>query len=253
MKKTPYSIDVLVQHFHQNKVITLADMKVALGTHVKMTVFRKLKTLAYRASYSHAGKYYTLDEIALYDQYGLWNYGVVHFSKYGNLLETLEALVCASEAGYFAAELKALLKVRVYDPLLKLYSTGRLLRKQIIDEYLYLYPTKHTLQLENRNSRIEATVAQRRYQRAPAFASPEINEALESFLSTLNEKQRRLYVGFESLKLGHGGDSLMAKITGMNIKTIARGRKELQSRQIIPDRIRKIGAGRHSLEKKRKS
>ena len=48
-------------------------------------------------------------------------------------------------------------------------------------------------------------------------------------LSRLDEQQRRWYTGLESLKLGHGGDRLLAQITGMDEKTIRRGRRELEA------------------------
>jgi hypothetical protein len=73
------------------------------------------------------------------------------------------------------------------------------------------------------------------------------------FLTQLDEKQRRLYVGFESMLLGYGGDSIMAEVTGMNIKTVARGRRELLARDITPERVRKAGGGRIPVEKKRPS
>jgi len=68
------------------------------------------------------------------------------------------------------------------------------------------------------------------------------------FLSTLNERQRRLYVGLESKRLGHGGDQRLALITGLNVDTIARGRRELEQAE-PSDRIRAPGGGRPRTEK----
>ena len=42
-----------------------------------------------------------------------------------------------------------------------------------------------------------------------------------------NEQQRRWYVAVESHRLGHGGIELMSQITGMDPKTIWRGRREM--------------------------
>jgi len=53
------------------------------------------------------------------------------------------------------------------------------------------------------------------------------------------------------MKLGCGGDLIRSRITGMNVKTIARGRKELLAHDISPDRIRREGAGRPSIKKNR--
>jgi hypothetical protein len=253
MRKERYSTETLLKLFHQHKVLTLEKMKEALGTDVKMTVFRKLRTLPYRASYSHAGKYYTLDDIADYSREGLWSFGDIHFSRYGSLKKTVEAFVHSSEAGYSASELQKLLHVRVHKPLSELCSSGRLLRQQIGGEYLYFSPVNQELQLRNRKERLDAAVLQKAETALPEFASPKVQNALHVFLSHLNEKQRRLYVGLESMKFGYGGDTLLAKITGMNVKTIARGRKELLSHEITPARIRKAGGGRIPLEKKPKS
>ena len=52
----------LRQLFRVHSILTLDELKSALGTQVAMTVFRKLRPLAYLSSYSHRGKYYTLNE-----------------------------------------------------------------------------------------------------------------------------------------------------------------------------------------------
>lgn len=86
--------------------------------------------------------------------------------------------------------------------------------------------------------------------------SPEwqIHHYMNLFLSRLDEQQRRWYVALEAKKLGHGGDTLLAQITGMNVETIRRGRRELDDDlQTRPgDRIREAGGGRLLVEKKTK-
>ena len=243
MRTVQFHSQTLEALFDKEKVLTLDVMKVALGTTAKMTVFRKLKVLPYRASYSHAGRYYTLDEIAEYDHHGLWNIGQVCFSKYGSLLSTVEALVCASETGYFAHELEDLVRVRVHAPLLKLTASGHLRRESLAPGYLYLSPQTWTSQLKTRKQMLEAIAA-------GDETSADIQQALRTFLTTLNEKQRRLYAGFESMKLGRGGDAIIARQIGMNVKTIARGRHELASQHITVDRVRDVGGGAKALEKK---
>ncbi len=71
-------------------------------------------------------------------------------------------------------------------------------------------------------------------------------------LSRLDEQQRRWYVAIESNRIGHGGDRLMSEITGIDEKTIRRGRQELaDSLSARPiDRVRVEGAGRPLAEKK---
>jgi len=40
--------------------------------------------------------------------------------------------------------------------------------------------------------------------------------AIILFYSLLDEQQRRLYAGLESMKLGHGGDSVLAEVLGLD-------------------------------------
>jgi hypothetical protein len=62
----------------------------------------------------------------------------------------------------------------------------------------------------------------------------------------LDENQRRWFVALESKRLGHGGDRLLSQITGMDEKTIRRGREELDASLAdhLPGRIRQPGGGR---------
>jgi hypothetical protein len=85
--------------------------------------------------------------------------------------------------------------------------------------------------------------------RSEANPTQELHQQMNFFLSTLDEHQRRLYVGLESKKLGHGGDQQLAVITGMNVDTIAKGRHELEQAEPT-DRIRAPGGGRLAVEKK---
>src|SRR3989454_3927703 len=86
---------------------------------------------------------------------------------------------------------------------------------------------------------------------AVADAVPdELKAAIVLFSSMLDEKQRRLYAGLESLKLGYGGDQRIAEFIGMDPHTVAKGRRELLEQDLEIDRIRKAGGGRKRLEKK---
>jgi len=80
----------------------------------------------------------------------------------------------------------------------------------------------------------------------------ERHRQMNLFLGRLNEQQRRWYVAMESNRVGHGGDRQLSQITGMDEKTIRRGREELASS--LEDRpveqVRLPGAGRPPVEKK---
>jgi hypothetical protein len=234
-----------MEAFLIERVLTLESVTTLLGDPSRRTVVRKLNTLGCRASYSHAGKYYTLDKCANYNKYGLWSFKDVHFSKHGTLINTILHLVNQSEEGCLASELRALLQIQVHNALAELYSSQRLVREQIGGEYLYLSPVFQAQQLERRYRSLQKEISA-----APVEGFPEtIQDSMRFLLSHLNEKQKRLYLGLESMKLGHGGDIQISRITGVNVKTIARGRRELRSKNVTAERIRRVGAGRRPLKK----
>jgi len=80
----------------------------------------------------------------------------------------------------------------------------------------------------------------------------QVHAHMNRLLSRLDEQQRRWYAAVESSKIGHGGDTLLALITGLHVDTIRRGREELrQGLQHRPaGRIRQKGGGRPALKKK---
>jgi hypothetical protein len=236
-----------------SKIATLDELKQALGTPVDVTVFRKLKLLDYLTSYSHRGRYYTLREIARFDADGLWSHDSVWFSRQGTLLATAEALVNHSSQGYFAAELAQALHVEVHDALRQLVEQHRISRQPLAGLYLYtsLDPASRQRQLLRRRS----------VQAVPTVVDASLLEVLPDklkaaiilFYSLLDEQQRRLYAGLESLKLGHGGDQKLAEFLGLDAHTVARGRQQLLQQDVTFDHVRKTGGGRKPVEKKRPS
>ncbi|MFH1994067.1 MAG: hypothetical protein ABIK98_16950 [Pseudomonadota bacterium] len=136
MRTTNLHSKQLVKLLKHNKIATIDELKTALGTSVNITVYRKLREVFYHTSYSHRGRYYTLDEVARFDDKGLWSYRDVRFSMYGNLLTTAEIFVKRSEAGYYAGELEHILNVGVKEALLKLVRQGRITHKKVSGLYL---------------------------------------------------------------------------------------------------------------------
>jgi hypothetical protein len=84
----------------------------------------------------------------------------------------------------------------------------------------------------------------------PTVLMNELKAALIIFFCTLNEKQRRLYAGYESLKIGHGGDKRISELLDLDQKTVAKGRQELLGGKVNVDNIRESGGGRKQTKKK---
>ena len=79
-----------------------------------------------------------------------------------------------------------------------------------------------------------------------------IHYQINLLMSRLNEQQRRWYAALEARRYGHGGIKLVSQITGLDEKTIRRGRDELDSdlADRPDDRVRLPGAGRPATKKK---
>jgi hypothetical protein len=251
MRPLSFRPDALRILLLRNQVATLDELKQALGTSVDVTVFRKLKPLDYLTSYSHRGRYYTLREIASFDDHGLWSHADAWFSRFGTLLATAERFVHRSPRGYFADELAPLLHVQVQDALHQLTQQGRVSRQIVSGQYLYTAtdPASQRRQLLARRTVellptvLDASVLE--------VAPEEVKAAILLFYSLLDEQQRRLYAGLESLKLGRGGDRQLADFLDLDPHTVSRGRFQLLSQDVEVERARKAGAGRKPVEKKR--
>jgi len=230
MKTVQYPVNQLEKQFESKIVLDMKEMKAILGTDVDMTIYRNLKRLCYISSYSHAGKYYSLKRLAKFDLLDLWHYNGIHFSKAGTLKNAVLYLLEKSKEGYLAKELQEILKVNVHNILLLLFRNNQIDREQIGNNFVYFHRDKISTQLKHRKQRV--------FQPAATYT-----ECIALFLKGLNEKQLRLYAGLESIQIGYGGD---------NVKTVARGREELLTKNIDFSRIRNLGAGRPSLKKTKK-
>lgn len=252
MNKARYQSEKMVELFKRRTIASLPQLKEALGGGSDMTVIRKLKELDCISSYSHGGGRYALAEDAKWSEHGLWSHDSVRFSRHGNLLRTAEVFVSKSKAGYFASELDSILGVTTKEALLKLYRRSKVHRERVSGRYLYCSSDSGTRRVQLMSRRIQDS----EQGLVPGIASDgvvpdDVKSSLSLFISQLDEKQRRLFAGLESLKLGHGGDRRIAGLTGLDVHTVARGRAELLSGEIETQRVRKVGGGRKPVEKKR--
>jgi hypothetical protein len=175
----------------------------------------------------------------------------VWFSRYGTLLTTVEAFVSRSPRGFFAKDLAETLHVEVHDALRQLVHRERLRRTEVAGLYLYTSsdPSLHRRQLRTRETTQSVPVVTDAS--ALQVSSDELKAAILLFYSLLDEQQRRLYAGMESIRLGHGGDTLLADFLNLEVHTVARGRQQLLQHDVASDRTRRQGGGRIPTEKKR--
>ena len=246
MKTEIFGTSALQGFLKRNRVGTLSELKRVLGTSATMTIFRKLKALGYLTSYSDRGKYYTLRNIPEFNDRGLWTCRQTWFSRYGNLRKTAQALVEDGQGGWTAQELDGQVHVETKQPLLNLVRLQQLVREKIGGVYVYFSGEKARRQNQRLHRQAwAATVG------GSLLSTPEMKAAIVLFYSLLNEKQRRLYAGLESLRQGHGGDRALAALLDLDSHTVAKGRRELFGGHVPRDQVRRQGGGRKAVEKKR--
>lgn len=254
MRTPQFSAHALETLLRNQMIATLEELIDALGSPAKRTILRKLKALGYRTSYSHRGAYYTLNDIPAFDSRGLWSCQAVWFSTHGTLLSTTAAYIDTADAGYFVDELDSLLHVSCKDVLRRLTREGRVSRQQRGRRFLYCSIDANGKRQQLLSRKSQSTVSGLQGS-LPTDEAPtdELKAAIILFFSLLDERQRRLFAGLESLKMGYGGDTRIAQLLGLDVGTVARGRTDLMQRDSQIDQVRRSGGGRPALEKKRRT
>ena len=76
----------------------------------------------------------------------------------------------------------------------------------------------------------------------------DISVIIPSLMSTLNERDKRIFLGALSRTMGYGGTKTLSELSGVAESTIRRGAKELDdSSYLTNERIRAPGAGRKNV------
>jgi len=127
----------VVRIFLASLVLTLQQLCDRLQCS-RSSVLRRLKEHGYYCSYNHAGKFFTIHEVAQFDSRGLWVCKGARFSKHGTLKDTVDHLVQSSERGMTHEELSTLLGVRAHNTLLDLVREGRIQRVRLGPTFVYL-------------------------------------------------------------------------------------------------------------------
>ncbi|MCP4271169.1 MAG: hypothetical protein GY781_04275 [Gammaproteobacteria bacterium] len=122
--------------FKKRKVMTIEGL-IDLLYCSAITVRRRLKQWEAITSYDNNGRYYTLPEIARFNIYGIWSYRNIHFSKYGNLKQTLIHLIRNSEEGLDALAIGELLGLQPRSFLSHFRERAELRREKITRRFIY--------------------------------------------------------------------------------------------------------------------
>lgn len=160
-----------------------------------MTVVRALKKFGYYASYNYNAAYYVLRDVPEFDDLGLWAHRDVRFSRYRTLPATIVAVVEKAPTGLTVAELEERLQTKVANVVSRLVSEGLVQRERVVGRqvvYLASEPAVSTLQLQQRQQRLQEEAARGTTGLPSGCSATEVIEVLHEMLIKSDDKPERL-------------------------------------------------------------
>ena len=145
----------VLEKFRREKIITIGQLIEWLKCSV-ITARRRLKKWQTYTSINNNGRYYTLPQMPVFDENGLWKYKTVLFSKHGNLKQTIVALITESEKGLSAVEIAELVGLVANSSFLsRIKSVPGVRRQKHQGRFIYLsdQPQIYSRQMQTRASR----------------------------------------------------------------------------------------------------
>jgi len=144
--------------FKKRKVLTMIKL-IAIMMCSERTIQRRLKSWGAYTSYNKNCRYYTLADIPHFNQYGIWKYKGIFFSNFGNLKNTVIAVVKQSESGLNAQELCEIVGLPSYTFLSHFKDDLNFHREKHKGVYVYFSkdPDQFNKQKRKRESIIEST------------------------------------------------------------------------------------------------
>lgn len=138
MRPKQYHKKTLIDLLFKKKIITMPKMINEIGCS-RFTLLRNLKAHkhGYITSYNFNAAYYTLTDIPEFDNYGLWTFQDVRFSKYGSLTNTITQLIAHSPKGLEIKEIEEILCVNVATIVTKLFKQGCINREKVGGIFVY--------------------------------------------------------------------------------------------------------------------
>jgi len=122
--------------FKKNIVMDIDDLQKQTSSS-RITVLRHLKEIGYITSYNKNAKYYTLIEIAKFDDIGIFNHKGILFFKNGGIRDLVIKEIESSEKGFTAEELNTKIGTRVSVQLHQFVRKNLITRRKYSSFYVY--------------------------------------------------------------------------------------------------------------------
>jgi len=129
--------------FRRSRIMTVTQLAQHLDRSIP-TVRNRLNSWRALTSYNCNGRYYTLPNVAKFDEHGLWKYKGVCFSRWGTLMNTIPQLVKHSASGLDASEIGRLVGLPPRSFMAQLRNVHGLRREKVEKRFVYFADEDHT-------------------------------------------------------------------------------------------------------------
>ncbi len=196
MRPKKIKTEDILEMFKEQKLMTLDTLSKKAKCSGK-TIIRRLKEHGYHTSYNMNGKYYTLPEIATFDEYGFWKHSNVCFTKFGGLKEIVKRVVESSEIGYTVDELNKKINVNCSSLVMRFVVEGIITRRKYGAFYTYFSTDKkkQKIQVEKREQHVmtKEVIEFEGYTSVQGFINMKMMQTLPTEkLKTLEKRHERL-------------------------------------------------------------
>ena len=148
--------DNLVNYLKSKTIVTISELATLLNISAR-TVQRRFKLWEIIRSYDHNSSYFALQEVAGFDDFGIWEHKAVHFSIYGNLKNTLIGIINNSEHGMNAIEIRSVLGLDTRSFLFHYKDCQEIKREKVGSYYVYFSANSAQYAIQNANRKKMAT------------------------------------------------------------------------------------------------
>lgn len=104
----------------------------------EITTRRDLKEIKAISSYSHQRRFLTLPTIPTFNEYGIWQFNGIGFSRYKDSLELIVNVINSSEKGLTREDIEKILGIKIFQQIQILLTRNKLNRAKVGNRYVYL-------------------------------------------------------------------------------------------------------------------
>ena len=137
MYSKPERLEYIRAFIKKNKVIIINEFFQNLYCCEK-TLRRDINNLNGITSFTHRGKYITLVDIPVYNEFGIWFYKNIGFTKFKNSLELIKNVINNAKNGISKEEIEEILRIKISKQIQILLSQKQLNRIKLGAKYFYL-------------------------------------------------------------------------------------------------------------------